>query len=93
MVSAEGENLGTGGDPEEIMKAEASAKPYLISGCPRAAYIGAKEIPNGMLLYWKDADGIYYVDAVGVMETERWFQEIKKRQKKKSIRRHPDADA
>lgn len=81
-ISEDGENLGTDGDPEGIAKADQKAKAYMVSGFPKATYIGSREMEKATYLYWQDADGTYYTDIVGVMEVERWFRQVQKRQKK-----------
>lgn len=78
VVSADGENLGTDGDQEEIERIK-STKSYGIAGFPCAAYIGCVETENSVWLYWKAEDGTYYSDIAGVMEVERCVRESQER--------------
>lgn len=93
VISEERENLGVDGNPDEIAEAQHGAGSYMVSGWPSARYIGCREYANTTFLFWKDEEGKYYSDIVGVMEVERWFREIQEQDKKKknSIRLPPDA--
>ena len=82
IVVIDGENLGTDGDQEEIEKAKHGTGSYMISGFPTATYIGCWETENAVFLFWKDAEGNYYQDVLGVMEVERWYREVTKKRKK-----------
>lgn len=84
IVVIDGENLGPDGNREEI--ADLHGKPYLIAGMPQAEYIGCRETEKGTFLYWKDKEGNYYEEILGVMEVERWFREIEKKNKKRASR-------
>lgn len=84
VVTKDGENLGTDGDPIEIDRARQNRKAYMISGWPTAEYIGCRETETATWLYWRDSEGNYYEDLLGVMEVERWYREVQKRNKKAS---------
>lgn len=79
VVTEKGENLGTDGDIEEVMVAAGTARAYMVSGCPQANYIGCRETERSVFLYWKDSEGTYYEDMVGVMEMYRWASEVRDR--------------
>ena len=78
----DGENLGVDGDQEEIEKAKYGTGSYMVSGWPKAVYIGCRETENAVFLFWKDNEGKYYQDILGVMEVERWYREVTKKTKK-----------
>lgn len=82
VISEDGENLGTDGDPEEVERAKKGSKAYMVSGWPSAKYIGSREDKKTTTLYWKSGEGKYFSDFVGVMEVERIVREAQKRQKK-----------
>lgn len=83
VVSEDGEILGTEGSREEVRMAQKKSEGYRIAGYPPALHIGARETENAVTLYWRADDGTYYSDSVGVMEMERWFREIQKKETKK----------
>lgn len=75
--------MGTDGMRSEIENMN-NLKSFPLSDYPRARYIGCSEVENGTYLFWKGEDGTCYMGILGVMEVERWFQNIQKKNKKRA---------